>query len=207
MLEFCCRYCSVSVVSRSLQPRELQPARLPCPSPPPRLCSNSCLLGWWCHPTISSSVTPFPPALSLSQHQGLSPWVGSSHQVTKWMSSTIHFCVPWCRCGWLSLRYKPNGSWYLHLRICMTPWCWGEVEMFSPLTLSGASLPCRALSLLCSQLCPLSLVVQGPNLRSHLSGTMSILLIILHVPGSPPFFFFFLITKIVYNLQFFHIKK
>ena len=32
---------------------------LPCPSPTPRVCSNSCLLSRWCHPTISSSVVPF----------------------------------------------------------------------------------------------------------------------------------------------------
>ena len=25
----------------------------------PRVCSNSCSLTWWCHPTISSSVFPF----------------------------------------------------------------------------------------------------------------------------------------------------
>ena len=34
-------------------------ARLACPSLSPRVCSNSCPLIWWCHPTISSSVTPF----------------------------------------------------------------------------------------------------------------------------------------------------
>ena len=33
--------------------------RLPCPSPSPGVCSNSCPLSWWCHPTISPSVTPF----------------------------------------------------------------------------------------------------------------------------------------------------
>ena len=33
--------------------------RLPCPSPPPRVCSNSCPSSRWCHPTISSSVIPF----------------------------------------------------------------------------------------------------------------------------------------------------
>ena len=33
--------------------------RLPCPSPSPRACSNSCPLSRWCHPTISSSVVPF----------------------------------------------------------------------------------------------------------------------------------------------------
>ena len=41
-------------------------------------------LNQWCHPTILSSVVPFsPPALNLSQHQGLFKWVSSSHQVAK----------------------------------------------------------------------------------------------------------------------------
>ena len=35
----------------------LQHTRLPCPSLSPRVCSNSCPLSWWCHPTVSSSVT------------------------------------------------------------------------------------------------------------------------------------------------------
>ena len=37
----------------------MQHARLPCPSPSPGACSNSCPLSQWCHPTISSSVVPF----------------------------------------------------------------------------------------------------------------------------------------------------
>ena len=37
----------------------LQHTRLPCPSPSPSVCSNSCPLSPWCHPTISSSVVPF----------------------------------------------------------------------------------------------------------------------------------------------------
>ena len=47
----------------SLRPHELQHARLPCPSPYPRVCSNSCPLSQWCHPTVSSSVTPFSSCL------------------------------------------------------------------------------------------------------------------------------------------------
>ena len=43
----------------SLRPHGLQHARLPCPSLSPWVCSNSCPLSWWCHPTISSYVTPF----------------------------------------------------------------------------------------------------------------------------------------------------
>ena len=50
---------SRSVLSDSWGPHGLQHARLPCPSPSPGACSNSCPLSQWCHPTISSSVIPF----------------------------------------------------------------------------------------------------------------------------------------------------
>ena len=50
---------SCSVMSDSLRPQGLQHARLPCPSPTPRVYSNSCPSSRWCHPTISSSVIPF----------------------------------------------------------------------------------------------------------------------------------------------------
>ena len=73
---------SHSVVSDSLWSHGLPHTGLPCPSPTPGACSNSCLSSWWCHPTISSS-SPSPPALNLSQHQGLFQWVSSSHQVAK----------------------------------------------------------------------------------------------------------------------------
>ena len=77
-MKWCC-----SVVSDSLWSHGLQYARLPCPLISPGVCTNSYPLSQWCHPTISSSVTPSPFAFSLSQHQGLFQWVGSSHQVTK----------------------------------------------------------------------------------------------------------------------------
>ena len=51
---------SHSVMSDSLQNHRLQHARLPCPSPISRACLNSCPLSQWCHPTISSTVIPFP---------------------------------------------------------------------------------------------------------------------------------------------------
>ena len=50
---------SCSVMYNSFWPHGLQQARLPCPSPTPDTYSNSCLLSWWCHLTISSSVAPF----------------------------------------------------------------------------------------------------------------------------------------------------
>ena len=56
---------SGSVMSDSLRPHGMQHSRLPCPSPSPRVFSNSCPLNQWCHPTISSSVIPSPPSFNL----------------------------------------------------------------------------------------------------------------------------------------------
>ena len=50
---------SHSVTSNSLWSHGLQHARPPCPSPTPRVYSNSRPFNRWCHPTISSSVIPF----------------------------------------------------------------------------------------------------------------------------------------------------
>ena len=59
MFFLCSVQFSCSVVSDSLQPRESQHARPPCPSPTPGVHSNSCPSSRWCHPAISSSVIPF----------------------------------------------------------------------------------------------------------------------------------------------------
>ena len=61
------------VVSNSLWPHELQHTKLPCPSLTPRVCSNSCPLTQWCHPTISSSVTPFSSCPQSSPASGSFP--------------------------------------------------------------------------------------------------------------------------------------
>ena len=50
---------SHQIMSNSFQLHGLQHSRLPCTSPSPRVCPSSCPLTWWCHPTISSSVTSF----------------------------------------------------------------------------------------------------------------------------------------------------
>ena len=74
---------SHSVMSDFLQRHGLQHARPPCPSPIMELTQT--LVHWVSdaiqppHPLSSSS----PPALSLSQHQGLFKWVSSLHQVAK----------------------------------------------------------------------------------------------------------------------------
>ena len=53
------QFSSVAHSCLTLQPHQSQHARHPCPSPTPRVYSNSCSSSWWCHPAISSSVVPF----------------------------------------------------------------------------------------------------------------------------------------------------
>ena len=57
--QFSYQFSSAAVMPDSLRTHGLQHARLPSPSPTPRVYSDSCLLSRWCHPTISSSVIPF----------------------------------------------------------------------------------------------------------------------------------------------------
>ena len=79
---------SHSVVSDSLRPHESQHARPPCPSPTPRVHSDSCSLSQWCHSAISSSVIPFsscPQSLPASESFPMSqlfPWGGQSTGVS-----------------------------------------------------------------------------------------------------------------------------
>ena len=66
--------CSVARSCPTLRPHGLQHARLPCPSPSPGVCSASCPLMQWCHPTISfSAAPPSPPAFNLSPASGSLP--------------------------------------------------------------------------------------------------------------------------------------
>ena len=106
---------SCSVMSESLQPHGLQHARPPCPSPTPRVYSNSCPLSWWCHPTVSSFVIPFssclqsfPASESLQMSQffasgGQSVGVSASISVLP-MNIQDWFPLGWT--GWISLKSK-----------------------------------------------------------------------------------------------------
>ena len=60
-------------MSDSLRPHGLQYAKPLCPSPTPRVYSNSCPLSRWCHPTISSSVTSFSSHLQSFPASGSFP--------------------------------------------------------------------------------------------------------------------------------------
>ena len=104
-----------SVVSNSLWPHESQHARSPCPSPTPRIHSNSCPSSWWCHPAFSSSVASFsscplslPTSGSLPMRQ-LFSWggqrIGFSASATVFpMNTQDGSPLGWT--GWISLQSK-----------------------------------------------------------------------------------------------------
>ena len=104
-----------SGMSNSLQPHELQHARLPCPLPTPRACSNSCLLGQWCHPSISSSVIPFSYCLQYFPASGSFPmsWIFTSGSQSIGVSTSasilpmnIQDWFPLGLTSWISLQSK-----------------------------------------------------------------------------------------------------
>ena len=68
-------FSSVQLISpfQLWDPHGLQHSRPPCPSPTPRVSSNSCPLSRWCHPTISSSVIPFSSCLQSFPASGSFP--------------------------------------------------------------------------------------------------------------------------------------
>ena len=66
--------------------------RLPCPSPSPGVCSNSCILNQWCHPTILSSVIPFSSYLQSFPASG--SFLRSRHQSFQWIFR-ISFSIHW----------------------------------------------------------------------------------------------------------------
>ena len=104
---------SRSVMSDSLWPHGSQHARPPCPSPTPRVYSNSCPLSQWCHPAISSSVVPFsscpqslPASGSMSQ---LFAWGGQSigdSALASVLPMNTQDWIPLGWTGWISLQSK-----------------------------------------------------------------------------------------------------
>ena len=98
-----------------LQPHGLQHVRIPCPSPAPRACSNSCPLRWWCHPAISSAGVPFsscPQSFPASGSFQMSKLFASGGQSTGVSASASVLPLntedwsPLGWTGWISLQSK-----------------------------------------------------------------------------------------------------
>ena len=103
------------VMSNSLWPHESQHTRPPCPSPTPGVYSNSCPSSQWCHPAISSSVSPFsscPQSLPVSESFPMSQlftWGGQSTGVSASASVLPMNTQDWSPLewtSWISLQSK-----------------------------------------------------------------------------------------------------
>ena len=107
-LQFSSVQCSRSVVSDSLRPHESQHTRPPCPSPIPRVHSDSRASSQWCHPAISSSVVPFsscPQSLPASESFPVSQlfaWGGQSTGVSALASLLPKKSQGWSPSEWIS---------------------------------------------------------------------------------------------------------
>ena len=122
---------SRSVVSDSLRPHELQHSRPPCPSPSPRVHSDSCPSSPWCHPAISSWVIPFsscPQSLPASESFPVSQlftWGGQSIGVSALASVLPKNTQDWSPSewtGWISLQSKGLSRVFSNttVQICIT---------------------------------------------------------------------------------------
>ena len=117
---------SRSVVSDSLRPHESHHARPPCPSPTPRVHSDSRPSSQWCHPAISSSVVPFsscPQSLAASESFSVSQlfaWGGQSTGVSALASFFPKNTQDWSPSewtSWISLESKGLSSVFSNITV------------------------------------------------------------------------------------------
>ena len=103
-------FSSVSVLFSSLQPHGLQHTRLLCSSSTLKSWSNSCPSGWWCRPTISSSVIPFSSCLHFFPASGSFPMSVLSRL---WFFQWSYGCESW--------TIKKAEHWRID---AFELWCW-----------------------------------------------------------------------------------
>ena len=132
---------SCSVVSDSLWPHELQHARPPCPSPTPRIYSNSCPVSRWCHPAISSSVVPFSSCLqpfpASESFQMSQLFASSGHSIGVSASTSVlpmniqdWFTLGWT--GWISLQSKGLRRVFSNTSVQKHQFFGTQLSLYSP---------------------------------------------------------------------------
>ena len=143
---FCCRRSVSQSCLTHWEPRGLQHARLPRPSPSPGVCSNSCPLSQWHHPTISSSVVPFsscpqsfPASGSFSMSQlfaSCGQSIGASASASV-LPMNIQGCLP---------KARVSSHWRRY--------CWGLLiggkDLWVPVPRTGSSMPGKLETALCT---------------------------------------------------------
>ena len=118
----------------------LQHARPPCPSPPPGIYPNSCLLSRWCHPTISSSVTPFSSGLQSFPVSGAFPMsqfftsggqsIGVSASASVLPMNTQDWSpLGWT--GWISLQSKGLSRIFSNITVQKHPFLGTQLSLWT----------------------------------------------------------------------------
>ena len=122
-------------MSDSLWPHESQHARPPCPSPTPRVHSNSCSSSWWCHPAISSSewclgdlksrtlLNRDSSGFLLLRHGNRYQGLPSSSVVWSLVEK-----IPWRRKWQPTLVFLPGESHGQRILAGSSPWGWRGVS-------------------------------------------------------------------------------
>ena len=129
---------SLSVIYSSLRPHGLQHTRLPCPSPTPGTCSNSCPLSRWCHPTISSChplllLQSFPASRSFP----VSQFFASGGQNIRALASAsvlprnIKDCFPLGLTGLISLQSKGISRVFSNTTVQKHPFFSSQLSLWS----------------------------------------------------------------------------
>ena len=101
---------SCSVVSNSLRPHGLQHSRLPCPSPTPGTCSNSCPSSCWCHPTISHSIIPLSCLHSFPASGSFSMMLSIFLSIGVFSNETV-LCIRWPKYWSFSFSISPPNEY------------------------------------------------------------------------------------------------
>ena len=77
------------------------------------------------HPVLSSS----PPALNLSQHQGLFKWVSSLHQMAKVLEFQLqHLSYQYFQQEWLFLIKNPKSG-NIRTKLCVFFFPWWDLDL------------------------------------------------------------------------------
>ena len=132
---------SLSVLSDTLRPHEPQHIRPPCPSPTPGVHPNPSPSSRWCHPTISSSVTPFsscPQSLPTSGSFQMSQLFASGGQSIGVSASTTVLSMntqnwsPLGWTGWISLQSKGISRVFSNTRVQKHRFFGAQLSLKSP---------------------------------------------------------------------------
>ena len=147
-------------MSNCLQPHGLQHASFPSPSPTPGVCSNSCLLIRWCHPTISSFLVPFSSCLQSSPASGsfqMGHFLASGDQRIG-VSASASFLPKntqgWCPSewtGWVSFQSKGLSTDFSNTTVQKHQFFGAHLSLYSTFQFSVDKMPSFRWSQICQQ--------------------------------------------------------